>query len=163
MLCLSLQRHHFAQAIAILNTQGCNIFEKFSRKVRYKISHYIPIILFLSLTLFEFLSAKLFLMFSRTTNECWIWWETSFWLQTWLTTFAFSRTCRRWQMVSPSSSACTASRLIFLLTVLNSKGKLRCPPQWHQRCAHKRKNCNTNYTSDHFWCFTSTQSPLSVL
>uniref|UniRef100_A0A8C2GAG8 Phosphodiesterase 2A n=1 Tax=Cyprinus carpio TaxID=7962 RepID=A0A8C2GAG8_CYPCA len=24
--------HHFAQAIAILNTQGCNIFEKFSRK-----------------------------------------------------------------------------------------------------------------------------------
>ncbi|XP_067084872.1 cGMP-dependent 3',5'-cyclic phosphodiesterase-like isoform X2 [Osmerus mordax] len=27
-----LERHHFAQAIAILNTQGCNIFEKFSRK-----------------------------------------------------------------------------------------------------------------------------------
>lgn len=27
------QRHHFAQAIAILNTQGCNIFDKFSRKV----------------------------------------------------------------------------------------------------------------------------------
>ncbi|KTF75063.1 hypothetical protein cypCar_00044897, partial [Cyprinus carpio] len=25
-------RHHFAQGIAILNTQGCNIFEKFSRK-----------------------------------------------------------------------------------------------------------------------------------
>uniref|UniRef100_A0A8D3DKL8 Phosphodiesterase n=1 Tax=Scophthalmus maximus TaxID=52904 RepID=A0A8D3DKL8_SCOMX len=25
-------RHHFAQAIAILNTHGCNIFEKFSRK-----------------------------------------------------------------------------------------------------------------------------------
>ncbi|CAB1352660.1 unnamed protein product [Coregonus sp. 'balchen'] len=28
----SFQRHHFAQTIAILNTQGCNIFEKFSRK-----------------------------------------------------------------------------------------------------------------------------------
>uniref|UniRef100_A0A8C6NL25 Phosphodiesterase n=1 Tax=Nothobranchius furzeri TaxID=105023 RepID=A0A8C6NL25_NOTFU len=28
----SVRRHHFAQAIAILNTQGCNIFEKFSRK-----------------------------------------------------------------------------------------------------------------------------------
>lgn len=28
------QRHHFAQAIAILNTHGCNIFEKFSRKVK---------------------------------------------------------------------------------------------------------------------------------
>ncbi|KAK6322286.1 hypothetical protein J4Q44_G00070780 [Coregonus suidteri] len=27
-----LERHHFAQTIAILNTQGCNIFEKFSRK-----------------------------------------------------------------------------------------------------------------------------------
>uniref|UniRef100_A0AAR2JTE0 Phosphodiesterase n=1 Tax=Pygocentrus nattereri TaxID=42514 RepID=A0AAR2JTE0_PYGNA len=27
-----LKRHHFAQAIAILNTHGCNIFEKFSRK-----------------------------------------------------------------------------------------------------------------------------------
>uniref|UniRef100_A0A673LI26 Phosphodiesterase n=1 Tax=Sinocyclocheilus rhinocerous TaxID=307959 RepID=A0A673LI26_9TELE len=27
-----MERHHFAQAIAILNTQGCNIFEKFSRK-----------------------------------------------------------------------------------------------------------------------------------
>lgn len=28
-----LQRHHFAQAIAILNTHGCNIFDHFSRKV----------------------------------------------------------------------------------------------------------------------------------
>uniref|UniRef100_A0A8C7PPK5 Phosphodiesterase n=1 Tax=Oncorhynchus mykiss TaxID=8022 RepID=A0A8C7PPK5_ONCMY len=27
-----LERHHFAQTIAILNTQGCNIFEKLSRK-----------------------------------------------------------------------------------------------------------------------------------
>uniref|UniRef100_A0A8B9JBM5 Phosphodiesterase n=1 Tax=Astyanax mexicanus TaxID=7994 RepID=A0A8B9JBM5_ASTMX len=27
-----MERHHFAQAIAILNTHGCNIFEKFSRK-----------------------------------------------------------------------------------------------------------------------------------
>ncbi|XP_056904544.1 cGMP-dependent 3',5'-cyclic phosphodiesterase isoform X1 [Takifugu flavidus] len=27
-----MERHHFAQAIAILNTVGCNIFEKFSRK-----------------------------------------------------------------------------------------------------------------------------------
>lgn len=27
-----LERHHFAQAIAILNTQGCNIFEKLTRK-----------------------------------------------------------------------------------------------------------------------------------
>ncbi|XP_036380143.1 cGMP-dependent 3',5'-cyclic phosphodiesterase-like [Megalops cyprinoides] len=27
-----MERHHFAQAIAILNTQGCNIFDKFSRK-----------------------------------------------------------------------------------------------------------------------------------
>lgn len=27
------QRHHFAQAIAILNSQGCNIFDHFSRKV----------------------------------------------------------------------------------------------------------------------------------
>uniref|UniRef100_A0A674PNK4 Phosphodiesterase n=1 Tax=Takifugu rubripes TaxID=31033 RepID=A0A674PNK4_TAKRU len=27
-----MSRHHFAQAIAILNTVGCNIFEKFSRK-----------------------------------------------------------------------------------------------------------------------------------
>ncbi|KAM7399343.1 hypothetical protein PAMP_018622 [Pampus punctatissimus] len=27
-----MERHHFAQAIAILNTAGCNIFEKFSRK-----------------------------------------------------------------------------------------------------------------------------------
>ncbi|KAG8002097.1 cGMP-dependent 3' [Nibea albiflora] len=27
-----MERHHFAQAIAILNTFGCNIFEKFSRK-----------------------------------------------------------------------------------------------------------------------------------
>uniref|UniRef100_A0A673B534 Phosphodiesterase n=1 Tax=Sphaeramia orbicularis TaxID=375764 RepID=A0A673B534_9TELE len=27
-----MERHHFAQAIAILNTQGCNIFEKFNRK-----------------------------------------------------------------------------------------------------------------------------------
>ena len=31
--CLSPQRHHFAQAIAILNTHGCNIFDHFSRKV----------------------------------------------------------------------------------------------------------------------------------
>lgn len=30
---ISLQRHHFAQAIAILNTHGCNIFDHFSRKV----------------------------------------------------------------------------------------------------------------------------------
>lgn len=30
---LSPQRHHFAQAIAILNTHGCNIFDHFSRKV----------------------------------------------------------------------------------------------------------------------------------
>ena len=30
---LSLQRHHFAQAIAILNPHGCNIFDHFSRKV----------------------------------------------------------------------------------------------------------------------------------
>lgn len=29
----SQQRHHFAQAIAILNTHGCNIFDHFSRKV----------------------------------------------------------------------------------------------------------------------------------
>ncbi|KAI4564696.1 hypothetical protein MJT46_019784, partial [Ovis ammon polii x Ovis aries] len=29
---LSPQRHHFAQAIAILNTHGCNIFDHFSRK-----------------------------------------------------------------------------------------------------------------------------------
>ncbi|XP_053176257.1 cGMP-dependent 3',5'-cyclic phosphodiesterase [Scomber japonicus] len=29
---ISFPRHHFAQAIAILNTQGCNIFEKFNRK-----------------------------------------------------------------------------------------------------------------------------------
>ncbi|XP_063288726.1 cGMP-dependent 3',5'-cyclic phosphodiesterase isoform X2 [Pelobates fuscus] len=27
-----MERHHFAQAIAILNSQGCNIFEQFSRK-----------------------------------------------------------------------------------------------------------------------------------
>ncbi|KAJ8347833.1 hypothetical protein SKAU_G00264220 [Synaphobranchus kaupii] len=27
-----MERHHFAQGIAILNTQGCNIFDKFSRK-----------------------------------------------------------------------------------------------------------------------------------
>uniref|UniRef100_A0A8C8GV63 Phosphodiesterase n=1 Tax=Oncorhynchus tshawytscha TaxID=74940 RepID=A0A8C8GV63_ONCTS len=27
-----LERHHFAQTIAILNTQGCNIYEKLSRK-----------------------------------------------------------------------------------------------------------------------------------
>uniref|UniRef100_A0AAZ3S283 Phosphodiesterase n=1 Tax=Oncorhynchus tshawytscha TaxID=74940 RepID=A0AAZ3S283_ONCTS len=27
-----MERHHFAQAIAILNTHGCNIFDKFSRK-----------------------------------------------------------------------------------------------------------------------------------
>ncbi|XP_075871079.1 cGMP-dependent 3',5'-cyclic phosphodiesterase isoform X2 [Nelusetta ayraudi] len=27
-----MERHHFAQTIAILNTVGCNIFEKFSRK-----------------------------------------------------------------------------------------------------------------------------------
>ncbi|XP_030637054.1 cGMP-dependent 3',5'-cyclic phosphodiesterase [Chanos chanos] len=27
-----LERHHFAQAISILNTQGCNIFDQFSRK-----------------------------------------------------------------------------------------------------------------------------------
>ncbi|XP_063060391.1 cGMP-dependent 3',5'-cyclic phosphodiesterase [Engraulis encrasicolus] len=27
-----MERHHFAQAIAILNTRGCNIFDKFSRK-----------------------------------------------------------------------------------------------------------------------------------
>ncbi|XP_038622556.1 cGMP-dependent 3',5'-cyclic phosphodiesterase [Tachyglossus aculeatus] len=27
-----MERHHFAQAIAILNTQGCNIFDHFSRK-----------------------------------------------------------------------------------------------------------------------------------
>ncbi|XP_030236370.1 cGMP-dependent 3',5'-cyclic phosphodiesterase isoform X1 [Gadus morhua] len=27
-----MERHHFAQAIAILNTHGCNIFEKFSRR-----------------------------------------------------------------------------------------------------------------------------------
>lgn len=27
-----MERHHFAQAIAILNTHGCNIFEQFSRK-----------------------------------------------------------------------------------------------------------------------------------
>lgn len=27
-----MEHHHFAQAIAILNTHGCNIFEKFSRK-----------------------------------------------------------------------------------------------------------------------------------
>lgn len=30
---ISPQRHHFAQAIAILNTHGCNIFDHFSRKV----------------------------------------------------------------------------------------------------------------------------------
>ena len=30
---LSPQRHHFAQAIAILNTHGCNIFDPFSRTV----------------------------------------------------------------------------------------------------------------------------------
>lgn len=30
---VSPQRHHFAQAIAILNTHGCNIFDHFSRKV----------------------------------------------------------------------------------------------------------------------------------
>nr|XP_047903985.1 cGMP-dependent 3',5'-cyclic phosphodiesterase [Anser cygnoides] len=28
-----MERHHFAQAIAILNSQGCNIFDHFSRKV----------------------------------------------------------------------------------------------------------------------------------
>uniref|UniRef100_A0A8D1SGB8 Phosphodiesterase n=1 Tax=Sus scrofa TaxID=9823 RepID=A0A8D1SGB8_PIG len=28
-----MERHHFAQAIAILNTHGCNIFDHFSRKV----------------------------------------------------------------------------------------------------------------------------------
>lgn len=33
LLLLLPQRHHFAQTIAILNTVGCNIFEKFSRKV----------------------------------------------------------------------------------------------------------------------------------
>ncbi|KAJ8276686.1 hypothetical protein COCON_G00084380 [Conger conger] len=27
-----MERHHFAQAIAIINTHGCNIFDKFSRK-----------------------------------------------------------------------------------------------------------------------------------
>uniref|UniRef100_A0A8C3G0G6 Phosphodiesterase n=1 Tax=Cyclopterus lumpus TaxID=8103 RepID=A0A8C3G0G6_CYCLU len=27
-----MERHHFAQAIAILNTHGCNIFDKFNRK-----------------------------------------------------------------------------------------------------------------------------------
>ncbi|XP_075054437.1 cGMP-dependent 3',5'-cyclic phosphodiesterase isoform X2 [Mixophyes fleayi] len=27
-----MERHHFAQAIAILNSEGCNIFEQFSRK-----------------------------------------------------------------------------------------------------------------------------------
>ncbi|XP_040189975.1 cGMP-dependent 3',5'-cyclic phosphodiesterase-like, partial [Rana temporaria] len=27
-----MERHHFAQAIAILNSQGCNIFEQFNRK-----------------------------------------------------------------------------------------------------------------------------------
>ncbi|XP_064414102.1 cGMP-dependent 3',5'-cyclic phosphodiesterase [Latimeria chalumnae] len=27
-----MERHHFAQAIAILNSQGCNIFDQFSRK-----------------------------------------------------------------------------------------------------------------------------------
>lgn len=50
----------------------------------------------------------LFLMMWRTTNGCWIWWGISFWLQTWLTTFAFSRTCRRWLMVSPIGSVSTA-------------------------------------------------------
>lgn len=43
---------------------------------------------------------KLFVaLFFRTTSGCWIWLETSFWLPTWLTTFAFSKTCRRWLMV----------------------------------------------------------------
>lgn len=30
------QRHHFAQAISILNSEGCNIFENCSRKVKTK-------------------------------------------------------------------------------------------------------------------------------
>ena len=44
--CFIFQRHHFAQAICILNTSGCNIFENMSRKVSnltlliYFIVHY---------------------------------------------------------------------------------------------------------------------------
>ena len=40
------QRHHFAQAIAILNSQGCNIFDHFSRKVSpqpWYLSHATPL------------------------------------------------------------------------------------------------------------------------
>ncbi len=49
--------------------------------------------------------------FFRTTSVCWIWLETSFWLPTWLTTYAFSRTCRKWLMVS---SVCTVTSLLLL-------------------------------------------------
>lgn len=56
---------------------------------------------------------ELLLCFSRTTSACWIWWGTSFWPQTLLTTFGFSRTCRRWLMVGLSSWVCTATSLCF--------------------------------------------------
>lgn len=79
------QRHHFAQAIAILNTHGCNIFEKFSRKVRYKIwrshtdvSHFLFALLQISYSAVCLCKLKLSLciVFVRTTSACWIWWET---------------------------------------------------------------------------------------
>lgn len=78
---------------------------------------------------------KLFLMFWRTTTGCWIWWEKSFWLQTWHTTFVFSRTCRRWPIVSPSGSISTATFHLFLFTHNPEQEReawFRCPQRWHQ-------------------------------
>lgn len=121
----ALQRHHFAQAIAILNTFGCNIFEKFSRKVTYNLALTRYNCLSWLLSLFPFTTCCHFCMcklksfvflFFRTTSECWIWLETSFWLRTWLTTFAFSKICRGWLIVSQSSSVCTGPSLLLLYT-----------------------------------------------
>lgn len=114
MFHLPRQRHHFAQAIAILNTVGCNIFEKFSRKVRGNLTFTRCNCLSLCLGPFPFamrchvcmrkLNVFVILYF-RTISGCWIWFETSFWLLTWLTTFASSKTCRKLPTVCPSRSS----------------------------------------------------------
>lgn len=115
MLYSPWQRHHFAQAIAILNTFGCNIFEKFSRKVMWHSLHVSLLISIYYILCHCRCKPKLFFIcFFRTTNACWIWSETSFWRPTWLITFAFSRTCRKWLMVRLSSSVCTATSLLLL-------------------------------------------------
>lgn len=65
---LSPQRHHFAQAIAILNTVGCNIFEKFSRKVRRNFA-FTSVVIYVDVYRVYVLATLPCV--SRTTRGCW--------------------------------------------------------------------------------------------